>query len=1217
MKQERVFIGGGMDTDSAIEYIDQRDYISAWNIRNTGTDSQELGYITSIEGTTLIPYALPVGINKCVGGRAFKDLRKAYAFIYNSNLQHLILEYDFDANSLTKIFENITDSGGINILELNPAKYVTDINIINETLYFLPSSRIPSKLDLVFAASGTTVQQQDLMVIRPKPSSIPTAVVSNDSNRVANLIEDKVFKFNTQYIFARDEESVFSEPSKAISSPRSSGQGLNGQFNVIVVDVKVPDDRVESIVVGGQIDGKLQWVEVKRVERSYILSLPNTAVDLLAFPQIKEAYNPTTDTYSFVFYNDGLYPPIDTQLTNLEYDRVPDMAEAQELLNGNILAYGNITEGRDTPEVDVDIIVSYANKVQQQNQGTTNYLVSTGVDSKVTQVGPPPRFRLFFRFSGNIRTGDVITLYTKYTDLTPAETYTYTCPPQFDGNTLGALQDFASKPLGWYETPQVSLTAPYPLASFEFKFQSFRERVADKAVITLANSSTSSYTSLSALKLNSNRQYGIMYEFPYGKLSGVATNNSMIVPTDSYGVTNGNSPIVTLNINSQAPQGAIGYYVVSSGQLTHQKTVYMIGKLDSSGAADQLSFDVTSLLRFNEDHTASVINYSFTQGDRATFALFESGGTPTYFDGVGSNPDPQDLAVTGFEVDDDGSGNIKYILRVQKGTLDATQLSGKNVLIEVYTPKLQAQDNNLFYTIGERYDIVNGQHSVSTIVIDSGEVYIKTREYRNPQDLNDFNTYVVEDLNYSDFSPTEVSDNGRAYLYSKYFKRQTLKAHIRYGDVFNQNTGFNQINRFKSENIYGMNSGQTTDKFGGIMKMRQRSTSLIVFQELEIGYVPVNTTIYEDVTGQSNVAISDKLLNNVRYNGQEIGIGKAVKSFAENDGEYYFIDPNKSQPVKVDRGGVRFITGKMSKFFQTLLQTTTVTKKDIIGYYNEFYREYTASIESENGVVISIPMNKSDWDTDNYVVTPDQITISQPNNGTLTYDNTTGIATYTPDTDYLGGDAFQFSFGSVTRNKCLNVIAAPYTGKWIIDDDASYCEDADNPFGNEELTQVFTKNDCEVGSTGTEVPYTVPANTYFASTQIEANQLAQDDIDANGQDYANANGTCNIPPPTDDYTLGLYEESAGGTMIQVYAELRDENNAPINATVDIIADGHWISEEISTGTDTPVDSVINITIGNNRVNMMNYDSDVYSHSAYSVDGITPNVMDGHNIIGGM
>lgn len=1040
MKQERTFIGGGMDTDSAIEYIDQRDYISAWNIRNTGTDSQELGYITSIEGTTLIPYALPVGINKCVGGRAFKDLRKAYAFIYNSNLQHLILEYDFDANSLTKIFKNITDSGGISILELNPAKYVTDINIINETLYFLPSSRIPSKIDLVFAASGITIQQQDLMVIRPKPNSIPTAVVSNDSNRVANLIEDKVFKFNIQYIFARDEESVFSEPSKAISSPRSSGQGLNGQFNVIVVYVKVPDDRVQSIVVGGQIDGNLQWVEIKRVERSHILSLPNTSVDLFAFPQVKEAYNPTTDTYSFVFYNDGLYPPLDTQLTNLEYDRVPDMAEAQELLNGNILAYGNITEGHDTPEVDVDINVTYVNKIRQENQTGDNYLVFEWVYNKIIDVSPPLTFDVEYSFRGDIRTGDVITLYTTARSNGATNTYTYTCPPQFDGNTLGALQDFATKSNPWSNV-RVTLRQPYPLAQYNFKFTAPSGYIATNGIITPANSSTSSYTSLSALKLNSNRQYGIMYEFPYGKLSGVATNNKMIVLTDSYGVTKGNSPIVTLNINSQPPQGAIGYYIVSSGQLTHQKTVYMIGKLDSSGAADQLSFDVTSLLRFNEDHTASVINYSFTQGDRATFALFESGGAPTYFDGIGGNPDPQDLAVTGFEVDDDGAGNIKYILRVQKGTLDAVQLSGKNVLIEVYTPKLRAQDNNLFYTIGERYDIVNGQHSVSTIVIDRGEVYIKTREYRNPQDANDFNTYVVEDLNYSDFSPTEVSDNGRAYLYSKYFKRQTLKAHIRFGDVFNQNTGFNQINRFKSENIYGVNSGQTTEKFGGIMKMRQRSTSLIVFQELEIGYVPVNTTIYEDVTGQSNVAISDKLLNNVRYNGQEIGIGKAVKSFAENDGEYYFIDPNKSQPVKVDRGGVRFITGKMSKFFQTLLQTTTVTKKDIIGYYNEFYREYTASIESENGVMVSIPMNKSDWDTDNYVVTPDQITIAQPDNGTLTYDNTTGIATYTPDTDYLGGDVFQFSFGSVTRNKCLNIIATPYTGKWIIDDSASYCEE--------------------------------------------------------------------------------------------------------------------------------------------------------------------------------
>lgn len=1023
MKQEKVFIGGGMDTDSAIEYIDQRDYISAWNIRNTGTDSQELGYITAIEGTVLIPYTLPTGINKCVGGKSFKDLRKAYTFIYNSNLQHLVLEYNFDTNSLTKIFENLTDSNGVDILQLDPAKYVTDINIINDVMYFLPSSRIPSKID--FTHTGT-FQQQDLTVIRPKPTFIPTGVVTDDGIRGGNIIEDKVFKFNVQHIFSKDEESVFSEPSKGVSSDKSSGQGLNGKNNAIIVNVKVPDDRVKTLVIGGQINGNIQWVELKRVDRSYILSITDTAIDLTASPQIKESYNPTTGMYSFMFYNDGLYAPLDVQLTNLEYDRVPDTAEAQELLNGNILSYANITEGQDTPDVNVDVTVSYVKKILGDDQSTTRYLVFNRVENALN-------FKRYY-FTGSIRTGDKIELYTVSDSTGVTQVYAYVCPPQFNNNTYGALLDFGAQ-IGSPTFVEAVITQPYPLAEFKITIlNSFR---GTQAIVTLANSSTSSYTSIPALKLNSNRQYGIMYEFPYGKLSGVATNSRMVAKSDSYGITSGSSPVVTLNINSQPPLGAIGYYIVSSGQLTHQKIVYMVGKLDASGASDQISFDVTSLLRFNEDHTSSIVNYSFTKGDRATFALYESGGAPTYFNGT---PIPQDLSVTGFEVDDDGNGNVKYILRVQKGELDAGVLAGKNVLIEVYTPKSQAENNNLFFTIGERYDIVNGQHSVTNIQIDRGEVFIKTRQYRNPTDLNDFNTYIVEDLNYSDFFPTEVSDNGRAYLYSKYFKRQTLKAHIRFGDVFNQNTGFNQINRFKSENIYGVNSGQTTEKFGGIMKMRQRSTSLIVFQELEVGYIPVNTTIYEDVTGQTNVAISDKLLNNVRYNGQEIGIGKAVKSFAENDGEYYFIDPNKSQPVKVDRGGVRFITGKMSKFFQSLLQSITNTKRDIIGYYNSFYKEYTISVESENGVLVSIPMNRADWETDNYTVNPNEITIEQPTNGELTYDNTTGIATYTPDEDYIGGDVFQFSFGSVTRNKCLNVVPAPYTGKWIIDDSASYCE---------------------------------------------------------------------------------------------------------------------------------------------------------------------------------
>jgi hypothetical protein len=55
---------------------------------------------------------------------------------------------------------------------------------------------------------------------------------------------------------------------------------------------------------------------------------------------------------------------------------------------------------------------------------------------------------------------------------------------------------------------------------------------------------------------------------------------------------------------------------------------------------------------------------------------------------------------------------------------------------------------------------------------------------------------------------------------------------------------------------------------------------------------------------------------------------------------------------------------------------------------------------------------------------------------------------------------------------------------------------------------------CTGGYSGSQVTYTVPANTYYASTQTDANTLALNDVNANGQAYADANGTCSIPPIT-------------------------------------------------------------------------------------------------------
>ena len=58
-------------------------------------------------------------------------------------------------------------------------------------------------------------------------------------------------------------------------------------------------------------------------------------------------------------------------------------------------------------------------------------------------------------------------------------------------------------------------------------------------------------------------------------------------------------------------------------------------------------------------------------------------------------------------------------------------------------------------------------------------------------------------------------------------------------------------------------------------------------------------------------------------------------------------------------------------------------------------------------------------------------------------------------------------------------------------------------YGNKEIVRTFTKNNPPAGYVGGSVDYRVLTNVYFGDTQEEADSKAEDDINANGQDYAN------------------------------------------------------------------------------------------------------------------
>lgn len=64
-------------------------------------------------------------------------------------------------------------------------------------------------------------------------------------------------------------------------------------------------------------------------------------------------------------------------------------------------------------------------------------------------------------------------------------------------------------------------------------------------------------------------------------------------------------------------------------------------------------------------------------------------------------------------------------------------------------------------------------------------------------------------------------------------------------------------------------------------------------------------------------------------------------------------------------------------------------------------------------------------------------------------------------------------------------------------------------FTNAEISKTFIKNDCPSGAPASQITYTVHAGTYGSYVnQKDADEKAWDDMVANGQDYANANGIC-------------------------------------------------------------------------------------------------------------
>lgn len=332
----------GMDLDTEERLIQPGFSRKNVNVRIGSSTDSGVYSAENIQGNTFIPNTeLPSGTNKVIGSCWDKLRDLSYYFVYNSESNHGIFEYNHVEGKINKIM--ITS-----LFNFQPDKLITGHNVVefdkdNHLLYFTDGFNPPRKINIETARPKTkltplgektypgTLTEDIIDAIKYPPLFPPTFEYITDPEQKVNYLIDKIVQFKAAYVYDDKEESAYS-PISVQAIPDSS--------NVIRVTVPRGGSLVERVILAVRFGNIGDFVQV---------------VD-----QDSDDYERDRESnYIYDFKNDKYYNSISLPKSNKLFDSLPQIAKAQEYIEGNRITYGNITEGYDNVDVDLGLKVDY------------------------------------------------------------------------------------------------------------------------------------------------------------------------------------------------------------------------------------------------------------------------------------------------------------------------------------------------------------------------------------------------------------------------------------------------------------------------------------------------------------------------------------------------------------------------------------------------------------------------------------------------------------------------------------------------------------------------------------------------------------------------------------------------------------------------------------------------------------------------------------------
>jgi hypothetical protein len=341
--------------------------------RSGSAESQNQGAMESMPGNLLHDNPdLPAGLNTVIGSARWIEGSSIIYMVYNSNGDHTIWSYNINDFSITLVLGNWLLGNGGTALNFQLSNKVYHTNIVDNLLYwtdgyfdnfeynddgllqFNPPRKIDINKAIKYMASfgadpeGYPTQAFDTLdnsfhtmdALKCPPVFKPNASYQTNTDKSFNKLYGNQYQFAYQYVYNNNEESKWSMFSNQpfptqieyVSGRNTDQPLLNNEISVLYYTGAYDVTKIRFAVRVGE-NGV--WSTFQEIDKKQT-AMPDNSIESIVFDG-----NRATKVATFTEFN---------------FDSVPQVAKAQEVLSNNSLVYGNYFTDYDLlNDLDIEI----------------------------------------------------------------------------------------------------------------------------------------------------------------------------------------------------------------------------------------------------------------------------------------------------------------------------------------------------------------------------------------------------------------------------------------------------------------------------------------------------------------------------------------------------------------------------------------------------------------------------------------------------------------------------------------------------------------------------------------------------------------------------------------------------------------------------------------------------------------------------------------------